>query len=159
MEFDVSALRKDTDEDKFPYDDRAVTFIHVDSSGVVTADHTKTGKITILNDWRLGELLVATWTGSRRSDTFSVDVDAARKALLDKPGPRGAAKGQARRKGLGPRQNQIVKQLREELDSNGRRKYTDQQLADEFGTSRHTILEAIKAASAQDAPAPEIHPA
>jgi hypothetical protein len=148
MEFDVSALRKDTDEDKFPYDDRAVTFIHVDSSGTVTADHTKTGKTTILNDWRPGELLVATWTGARRSDTFSVDVEAARKALPGTSGPRGALKGRARRKGLGPRQNQIVKQLNDEIDSNGRRKYTVQQLADEFGTSRHTILEAIKAASA-----------
>ena len=97
MEFDVSALRKDTDEDRFPYADRAVTFIHVDSSGVVTADHTKTGKTAILNDWRPGELLIATWTGARRSDTFSVDLDAARKALLTKPEPRGAAKGQARR--------------------------------------------------------------
>lgn len=147
MEFDVSALRKDTDETKFPYDDRAVTFIHVDSCGRVTADHTKTGKIAILHDWRPGELIIATWTGSRRSDTFSVDAKAARKALLETSEPRGAAKSQARRKGLGPRQNQIVKQLHDELDSNGRRKHTVQQLADEFGTSHHVILEAIKAAS------------
>lgn len=147
MEFDVSALRKDTDEDKFPYDDRAVTFIHVDSSGLVTADHTKTGKTTILNDWRPGELLVATWTGARRSDTFSVDVEAARKALIGVRESRGTAAIKERRQGLGPRQNQIVKQLHDELGSNGKSKYTVQQLADEFGTSRSVILEAIKAAS------------
>lgn len=84
MEFDVSALRKDTDADNFPYADRGVTFIHVDSSGAVSADHTKTGKVSILNDLRPGELLIATWTGMRRSDAFSVDIAAARKALLGK---------------------------------------------------------------------------
>jgi hypothetical protein len=149
MKFDVSSLRKDTDEDNFPYIDRAVTFIHVDDSGTVSADHTKTGKITILNDWRPGELLIATWTGSRRSDAFSVDVQVARKALLGARAPRRAATDQARRRGLGPRQNQLVKQLHDELGSNGKRKYTVQQLADEFGTSRGIILEAIKVASAE----------
>ncbi|MFI9598959.1 hypothetical protein ACIHCX_03590 [Streptomyces sp. NPDC052043] len=147
MKFDVSSLRKDTDEDDFPYTDRAVTFVHVDSSGTVSADHTKTGKTTILNDWRPGELLIATWTGARRSDAFSVDVEAARKALLEVRKPRGAVERQARRQGLGPRQNQLVKQMHGELDDNGKRKYTVQQLADEFGTNRRTILEAIKAAS------------
>lgn len=150
MEFDVSALRKDTDEDKFPYTDRAVTFIHIDDSGTVSADHTKTGKITILNDWRPGELIVATWTGSRRSDTFSVNVEAARKVLLGGSGPRRAATAQVRRRGLGPRQNQLVKELHDELDSNGRRKYTVRQLADEFGTSSRTITEALKAASTEE---------
>src|SRR5258705_376777 len=100
MKFDVSSLRKDTDEDNFPYIDRVVTFIHVDSSGTVSADHTKTGKITILNDWRPGELLIATWTGSRRSDTFSVDVEVARKALVGARKSRGAVTGQVRRQGL-----------------------------------------------------------
>lgn len=84
MNYDVSALRKDTDAVNFPYTERMVTFIHVDSSGTVSADHTKTGKISILNDWRPGELLIATWTGARRSDAFSVDIAAARKALLGK---------------------------------------------------------------------------
>jgi hypothetical protein len=150
VKFDVSSLRKDTDEDEFPYADRAVTFIHVDSSGSVSADHTKTGKITILNDWRPGELLIATWTGSRRSDTFSVDVAAARKVLLEARPSRRVIEGHASRQGLGPRQNQIVKQLHDELGPNGKRKYTVQQLADEFGTNRRTILEAIKAASTEE---------
>jgi len=82
MQFDVSSLRKDTEADHFPYADRVVTFIHIDSSGTVSADHTKTGKAAILRDWRPGELLIATWTGQRRSDAFSVDIEAARKALL-----------------------------------------------------------------------------
>jgi len=148
MKFDVSSLRKDTDEDDFPYADRAVTFIHVDSSGLVTADHTKTGKTTILNDWRPGELLVATWTGARRSDAFSVDVEAARKTLIGARQPKGTPAATERRQGLGPRQNQIVKQLHDELGPNGKRRYTIQQLADEFGTSRGVILEAIRASAA-----------
>ena len=143
MQYDLASLRKDTDEDKFPYADRAVTFIHVDGSGKVWADHTKTGKVTILNDWRPGELLIAIWTGTRRSDAFSVDVQTARMAL-------GAVKREPPRRGLGPRQNQIVKQLHNEVDANGKRKYTTQQLADEFGTTSHTIREAIKAASTTD---------
>lgn len=89
MKFDVSSLRKDTEADDFPYADRVVTFIHIDSSGIVSADHTKTGKVAILNDWRAGELLIATWTGMRRSDAFSVDVAAARKALLGERQSRG----------------------------------------------------------------------
>lgn len=141
MEFDVSALRKDTGESGFPYAERAVTFLHIDSSGKVWADHTKAGKVSILNDWRPGELLIAVWTGARHSDGFSVDMLAARKAL-------GAVKREAPRRGLGPRQNQIVKQLRDEVGADGKRKYTTQQLADEFGTTCHTIREAIKAASA-----------
>jgi hypothetical protein len=144
--FDVSALRKDTDEDEFPYTDRAVTFIHIDSSGSVSADHTKTGKITILNDWRPEELLIAVWTGARHGDGFSVDMQAARKALIPKEA--GSARREKPRRGLGPRQNQIVKQMHEEVGDDGKRKYTTQQLADEFGTTRHTIREAIKAASA-----------
>lgn len=140
MEFDLSALRKDTDERNFPYADRAVTFIHVDSSGKVWADHTKTGKVSILNDWRPGELLIAVWTGARHSDGFSVDVPTARKAL-------GAVKREAPRRGLGPRQNQIVKQLHDEVGDDGKRKYSTQHLADEFGTTPHTIREAIKAAA------------
>ncbi|WP_406170402.1 hypothetical protein OIE52_39490 [Streptomyces canus] len=148
MKFDVSSLRKDTEADDFPYADRVVTFIHVDDSGTVSADHTKTGKITILNDWRPGELLIATWTGARRSDAFSVNVEAARKALLGERAPREVTKVQAHRVGLGPRQNQIVKQLHDELGPDGKRRYTVQQLADEFGTTRHTILQSIKAATA-----------
>jgi hypothetical protein len=144
VKFDVSSLRKDTDEDNFPYTERAVTFIHVDSSGRVSADDTKSGKITILNDWRPGELLIATWTGARRSDAFSVDVGSARKALL---GSRADVRGPVRRIGLGPRQNQLVKQLHDELGPNGKRRYTVQQLAEEFGTDRRTILEAIKEAT------------
>lgn len=144
MEFDVSALRKDTDADNFPYADRGVTFIHVDSSGAVSADHTKTGKVTILYDWRPGELLIAVWTGARRSDAFSVDVQAARRALVGVE----AERREAPRRGLGPRQNQIVKELHDEVDTNGKRRYTTQQLADEFGTTPHTIREAIKAATA-----------
>lgn len=144
MQFDVSSLRKDTNEDQFPYTDRAVTFIHVESSGKVWADHTKTGKVTILRDWRPGELLIAVWTGARRSDAFSVDVQAARRALLGIE----ATKREMPRRGLGPRQNQIVKQRYDEVGADGKRKYTTQQLADEFGTTAHTIREAIKAASA-----------
>lgn len=144
MNFDVTALRKDTDERNFPYADRAVTFIHVDSSGKVWADHTKTGKVTILYDWRPGELLIAVWTGARRSDAFSVDAQAARRALVGVE----TARAEASRRGLGPRQNQIVKELHDEVDANGKRRYTTQQLADEFGTTPRTIREAINAATA-----------
>lgn len=143
MEFDVSALRKDTDEDKFPYDDRAVTFIHVDNSGRVTADHTKTGKIAILNDWRAGELLVATWTGSRRSDTFSVDVAAARRALLQ---VQGTARRQARRQSLGPRQLGLAREMYDETGPDGKRRYTVQEIADEFGVARTTIYRYLDTA-------------
>jgi hypothetical protein len=127
-----------------------VTFIHVDSSGRVDADHTKTGKISILNDCRHGELLIAVWTGARHSDAFSVDMVAARRALLGAPEPRNSTKGRAPRQGLGPRQNQLVKQLHDERGPDGKRKYTVQQIADEFGTSRNTVLAAVRAASAED---------
>lgn len=138
MKYDTSSLRKDTDEDDFPYADRTVTFVHVDGSGKVWSDHTKTGKIAILNDWRPEELLVATWTGSRRSDTFSVNLKAARKALLGSPEPRRAT-GQVRRQGLGPRQIELVQEMYDELGDDGKRKHTVQAIADELGVARTTI--------------------
>ncbi|MCX5407527.1 helix-turn-helix domain-containing protein [Streptomyces sp. NBC_00335] len=143
MKYDTSSLRKDTDEDDFPYADRTVTFVHVDGSGKVWSDHTKTGKIAILNDWRPDELLVATWTGARRSDTFSVNLKAARKALLGSAEPRRST-SQVRRRGLGPRQIQIIQQMHAELDTDGKRKYTAQQIADEFGVSRPTIYRHLE---------------
>ncbi|MEU6511050.1 helix-turn-helix domain-containing protein [Streptomyces sp. NPDC046942] len=50
---------------------------------------------------------------------------------------RGRAGGQKPK--LGPRQVQLAREMYDEVDANGKQKWTVQQIADEFGVTRPTI--------------------
>ncbi|MFD9007583.1 hypothetical protein [Streptomyces sp. NPDC059552] len=82
MIFDASALRKDTDADGFPYKESGVTFLRIEhSTGIVSSDHTVTGKRRMVTDHQPGDLLLAAWTGQYRTDLFTVTHERAALAL------------------------------------------------------------------------------
>lgn len=88
MHYDASTLRKTSDTKDFPYTSRLVTFIHISANGTVTADHTLTGKRSMLTRAGQGDLLLAAWPGQHRQDVFMIDDQAAaRKALGIKTTP------------------------------------------------------------------------
>ncbi|RJO61899.1 MAG: hypothetical protein C4542_05350 [Dehalococcoidia bacterium] len=56
-----------------PWDDRRVTFIFVSGNEICT-DHTHSGKMIILDKIKIGDILLAAWTGQWTTDIFQLDI-------------------------------------------------------------------------------------
>jgi hypothetical protein len=83
VRFRADSLRQASARERFPYQERHVTFLRLSRDGHVTQAKGIAEKRAMLSELDTGNLLLAAWTGNYSTDIFVVDDLAAVRVAMD----------------------------------------------------------------------------